>query len=124
MIKPHYSFFFMLLINYFFTFYYAYLYHLLYYVTTSYQEFIVTMYSEKYIYPKLKLFLLNYPQFIIYRNILKMSLMLNCLFLGETSFENIFSITMPDTITVDNTGVPINAFKTVSTLDSLRDISI
>ncbi|CAG8548854.1 9797_t:CDS:2 [Funneliformis mosseae] len=37
-----------------------------------------------------------------------MSFSLNCLFLGETSFDKIFPIIVPDKIIVNNAGVPIN----------------
>ena len=37
-----------------------------------------------------------------------MSFALNCLFLGETSFEKIFQITVPDMIFVDNAYIPID----------------
>src|ERR1044072_1915476 len=37
-----------------------------------------------------------------------MSFALNCLFLGETSFEKIFQIAVPDMIFVDNAYIPIN----------------
>ena len=33
---------------------------------------------------------------------------LNCLFLGETSFENIFQVTVPESFSVDNARIPVD----------------